>query len=532
MAAMTYKKPERFFEGAGVVIPEEAYYVPLENVTNTNKQDIRAMIDRSRFFSIFAPRQSGKTTFLTETCGQLHKDSTYVAILLSFQQYSELDKTRFYSLIQKSLYSQLVHRLREVDCDKLETVQQFLLGHQLHDHISFGQLFEELNRIIQFKKIVIFIDEFDGIPLDELGNFLTSLRELYLNYKGVKQKALYSVGLVGIRNVTKLVVGGISPFNIADQVDLPPFSLDNVRDLYAQYTAETNQHFTESAVKKVYEETGGQPWLVNRLGAILTLDVKPETTEPIDETDVDTAIQSLLMENNAHFDNLLEKAKLYKETFIEIVFDHVGYNPDDNDQSWLEQYGLIKRANGGAVVRNNIYKSRYVKTFFKEVHAYKDVSLQEYLLAGERLDIKRILLDFGRYIAQIGVNAFYEKKKPYEKTGQFLLTAWLYQFVSGGDGDLRYEAPSGLGRIDILLTYKGRKYIIETKVNRYDDIGQILEEGISQLCGKYLATEAVEEGFLVIFDTRMQVGALNKPQEHRVKDCTVTSFTISIGRPE
>jgi hypothetical protein len=182
----------------------------------------------------------------------------------------------------------------------------------------------------------------------------------------VKQKALYSVGLIGIRNITKLVVGGVSPFNIADNIDLPSFSLKNVRDLYDQYTEETNQPFTEAAVKKIYEETAGQPWLVNRLGTILTVDVKPGTVEPIDENDVETAIQRLLKEKNVHFDNLYEKAKLYKETFVEIVFDHVDYYPDDEDQSWLEQYGLIKDKDGHAVVANNIYKARYLKTFFRE----------------------------------------------------------------------------------------------------------------------------------------------------------------------
>jgi hypothetical protein len=85
--------------------------------------------------------------------------------------------------------------------------------------------------------------------------------------------------------------------------------------------------------------------------------------------------------------------------------------------------------------------------------------------------------------------------------------------------------------MDILLTYKGRKYIIETKVNRYD-INAILEEGITQLSGKYLATEAFAEGYLVVFDTRVPVGAGCKPQEHQVGDYTVTSFNISIGRPK
>jgi len=391
-------------------------------------------------------------------------------------------------------------------------------------------LFEELNQVIQFKKIVIFIDEFDGIPVKELENFLTTLRELYISYKKVKQKVLYSIDLIGIRNITKLIVGGVSPFNIADHVELPPFSLKNIRDLYSQYTEETNQPFTGEAVKKIYNETEGQPWLVNRLGTILTMEVKPETIDPIGVEDVETAIEILLSERNDHFDNLYEKAKPCKETFAKIVLDNVKYSPNDEDQTWLEQHGLIKKKEKKAVVANNIYRERYIETFFNEVEVPEDIFTAEYLAAGDRLNIRKILLDFDQYIAQIGVRAFYKEKKPYEKTGQFLLTAWLYRFTKNGIGNLRYETPSGLGRMDIILTYKKRKYIIETKVNHQDNIARILNQGINQLAYQYLATESVQEGYLVIFDTRTHAGAVCKSQDHLVGDKKITSFIIGIGR--
>ena len=451
-----YRKPERFFEDCGTVNPNAAYYVPLENVTNTKKQDIKTMVDAGRYFSIFAPRQSGKTTFLEEMCASLHKDNTYIAVILSFEECRNIEPAQFYELIEREFNKKLLQRLKETNYEKCAAVESFLENHHLKGHLFFMYLFEELNSIIEFKKIVIFIDEFDGIPMSELENFLTTLRELYLKYKKINRKALYSVGLIGVRNITKLIVGGVSPFNIADQVDLTPFSLKNVRDLFAQYTAETNQPFEEEAVKKIHEETAGQPWLVNRLGTILTIDVKPGTAEPIDEQDVERAIRALLKERNSHFDNLHEKAKLYKETFVEIVFDHVEYDPDNEDQTWLEQYGLIKNKDGKAAVANNIYKNRYVKTFFKDVKADREMSARDFSLPGERLDMESIILDFAQYIAQIGVRAFYEQKKPYEETGQFLLTAYLYQFVKGGEGDLRYEVQTGLGRMDDLLTYKGK----------------------------------------------------------------------------
>jgi hypothetical protein len=279
---MNYKKPKRMFEDSGVVDPKMSYHVELENVVNTKHQDIKTMVDLGRYFSIFAPRQSG--------------NQTYMAIILSFQDYKNLRSKRFYQLIQKDIYNQLINRLDAVNCPKLDAIRAYLDSHNLTDHICFRELFEELNCIIEFKKIVIFIDEFDGIPIDELENFLTTLRELYQRYKKQTDKALYSVGLVGIRNITKLIVGGVSPFNIADQVKLPPFTLKNVRDLYSQYTEETNQPFTEDAVKKVFDETAGQPWLVNRLGTILTVDIKPETTDPITADDVEKATDILLYE--------------------------------------------------------------------------------------------------------------------------------------------------------------------------------------------------------------------------------------------
>ena len=526
---MDYKKPIRIFEDSGTVDPRMSYHVELKNVVNTRKQDIKTMVDLGRYFSIFAPRQSGKTTYLENFCHTLEKDPAYVAIMLSFQKYRNLHRHRFYQLIQKDLYSQLTDRLEAVNCPKLDAIRAYLNTHNLTDHISFSELFEELNRKIEFKKIVILIDEFDGIPINELENFLTTLRDLYQKYKKRTSKALYSVGLVGIRNITKLIVGGISPFNIADQVKLPPFTLANVRDLYSQYTRETNQPFTEDAIKKVFNETAGQPWLVNRLGTILTVDIKPETMAPITAEDVEKGIMHLLKERNSHFDNLFEKAKLYKETFVRITFNGVDYNPDDEDQSWLEQYGLINEKNDKAVVANAIYKRRFLKAFFQESGAIADTSLKAYFTSDGFLNMKAILSDFEEYIMQIGVNAFYASQKPYEKTGQFLLTAWLYQFVEQGKGELSFEVSTGLGRIDILLTYQGRKYIVETKINR-SSLERTAEKAIDQLCGQYLLTERANEGYVVIFDPKTTVGELCTPQERLVQGKKILIFNIGIGK--
>lgn len=524
-----FKKPKRFFEDAGIVDPGSAYHVDLEKVSNTKRQDIKTMVDLGRYFSIFAPRQSGKTTFFEGVCRQLANDPTYIPILLSFQDYKSLQTQRFYNLIQKSLCRQLISRLTLVECPRLDVIKSYIETCTISDHISFRELFEELNRTVEQKKIVIFIDEFDGIPRDELENFLTTLRELYQEYKGREDKALYSVGLVGIRNITKLIVGGVSPFNIADQVKLPPFTLKNVRDLYAQHTEETNQPFTEEAVNRVHKETAGQPWLVNRLGTILTVNIRPETTDPITVEDVEKGVEVLLYEENSHFDNITEKAKQFKETFIDVVFNGVEYIPGDEEQSLLLTHGLIRAEGKDLFVANPIYKKRFTKTFFREAGAGIDIADRGYFTADGFLNMEAILSDFEEYVMQIGVNAFYASGKPYEKTGQFLLTAWLYQFVEGGKGDLRYEAPSGLGRMDILLIYQGRKHIIETKINR-SNIDKTIDRAVEQLSGKYLLTEKVDEGYVVVFDIKTKVGEVGAPQNRVVEGKEVLVFQLGIGK--
>lgn len=526
---MPYRKPLRIFENAGVVDPRTAYHVRIDNVVNTRNQDMRTMVDQGRYFSIFAPRQSGKTTFFRDFCRQLESDPTYIPILLSFQNFKNIDTLRFYQLILKKIRHQLIQRLEQTHCPQRDDVAQYFDTLTLSDHIGFYELFETLNHIVRFKKIVIFIDEFDGIPRSELENFLSTLRELYQNYKTRQDKALYSVGLVGVRNIPKLVVGGVSPFNIADQVRLPPFSLANIRDLYAQYTHETGQPFTPAAIQKVYEETAGQPWLVNQLGTILTINIKPATTAPIEAKDVEKAVKHLLKEKNSHFDNLYEKAKLFKEVFVEITFNGVGLLPYDDSQSWLEQYGLIKEKDNKATVSNPIYKKQFLKAFFHEIEKRVDTTARRYYLTDGALNMPTILADFEKYIIQIGVAAFYSTQNPLEVTGKFQLTAWLYQFISQGKGSLHYESRTGLGIMDILLIFGKTRYIIETKINRYKGT---LDDALEQLTEKYLATQSVDHGYIVMFNPHIQVGELCEPQLHRIGEKKIISFNIGIGKPD
>ena len=409
---MEYKKPKRYFERAGYVNPEKSYHVQLENVINELGQNMKEMVDEGRYFTIFAPRQSGKTTFFYYFCKQLEKESTYIAIQLSFQKLTHYLAEEFYQFVQNKLYFQLLNRLESVNCPHLKEVKDFLKVHQIKNNISFGALFEELNILIKRKKIVIFIDEFDGIPKHEISNFLTSLRKLYQEYKVNKNKALYSVGLIGIRNITKLTVSGVSPFNIADYIELPSFNYKNINDLYAQFTNETNKPFSTESVELIFQQTAGQPWLVNRLGSIITTDFNSETTIPFSKDDVEKAINTLILESNDHFYNLSEKMYLYKETFRKILFEKIKYNPEDRAQSFLKSYGLIKNNKTIANVYCPIYEKRF-KMFFEQDNFSDATKMDKQIfISYSREDKKWLdsLITYLKTLENVGIKFWYDKK--------------------------------------------------------------------------------------------------------------------------
>jgi hypothetical protein len=83
--------------------------------------------------------------------------------------------------------------------------------------------------------------------------------------------------------------------------------------------------------------------------------------------------------------------------------------------------------------------------------------------------------------------------------------------------------------MDILLTYGGRKYIVETKINR-SNIQKTLERAIDQLCEKYLLTEQSDEGCIVVFDIKIKVGEFCTPRRREVAGKQVLIFNIAIGR--
>jgi len=509
MSTSNQRRPQkRRFETQGNPIPGQHYLVENRHIVNQDGVPIEQLIGKGRYFTIFAPRQMGKTTFFVEFSRELQKDPLYVPILLSFQIVKDFETPHFYQEIQQDLTSQLLQRLEEVKCAKTDQVSTLCRNHSMVDHKSFKNFFAGLNKIIQRKKIVIFIDEFDGIPEQELANFLNTLREMYLGNKRDQTYLLHSIGLVGIRNFAQLnITGTISPFNIADQVRIPPFTLAEIENLYGQFTTETCQPFTPEACRRVQEETGGQPFLCNRLGQILTNDVKPGVVDPIDEPDVQKALKILHYENNAHFANIVDKARRYHQTLARIVLaGDVNYNVRREDVAELDLFGLIKAGpQGVAQPANPIYQRIFLDVFDldkTQQNIRPEFVVADYILDDGRLDMVAVLHSFSAFIQRLGVNLFaIFPGAPQEAIGQYLLLAYVDLIVKSANGDSNAEVLTGNGYADLKLLFRGQKFCLEMKM--WQGPAAFAQQDKKQIAD-YAASEGLNEGYLIYFDNRQK----------------------------
>ncbi|WP_343426960.1 AAA-like domain-containing protein [Candidatus Amarolinea dominans] len=152
--------------------------------------------------------------------------------------------------------------------------------------MALWNLFDQISDAAPQLRVVLIIDEFDATPPKRSRR---CCRPGEICISAAEYRALHSVILVGLQNIATLNLGRSSPFNIAHQLRLEGFSPDEVRQLLADFTVETGQGFAVGIVEEIHRLSGGHPFLVNRLAAILTEKVAPDRTRTISEADLQAA---------------------------------------------------------------------------------------------------------------------------------------------------------------------------------------------------------------------------------------------------
>jgi hypothetical protein len=517
------------FEICGPVDPKKNYVV-------SRKQEIAQLVElikKGRYIVIFAPRQTGKTTFFRWALDALvAEDDSYFPIQLDFQAYKKIPVTDFYHYLHIDLCKEILFCFKQYKFKKPKALGEFLDNSILKDHVSMISFFEQLNTIIK-KKVVIIIDEFDGIPTATVSEFLHSLRRIYLSKN--PERCPYSVGIVGVKSITQLNYDrSISPFNIQDEFALPNFSLLQVKELLEPYIKETKQAIEQQVIEDLHQQTAGQPFLVNRLAQILTSEI--QQTGDINQQHFDIAHQQLLEEQNVHLDHLItniRKNPRFESLLMGIISYDTGtpFNLRNELISELVTYGVLKKGvDGICEIANPIYQYCIVQTFKPLINGLERQYLPEdtddgffdYLTPDKKINMRELLKNFSNFIARAGYKILQVPDTPQEFIGQNLLFSYLDTFVRQVRGFMYLEVSTGRGRMDLIILHKGEKYIVETKIWE----GKSRFAAGKRQLAKYLKLEQVKQGYYVVFDHR------SKPQtietEELIEDRMIFSYVIPV----
>ncbi len=513
------------FETRGPVSPDRNYVVP----RTTELADFVNRVKQGRYIVIFAPRQTGKTTFFRWALEALsEEDPTYFPIQLNFEEYKNLSITDFYEDLYENIREEIEKVFQKRARGLSEAFSQFLESTRITNHLSMRRFFSRLSSLLKNKRFVIIIDEFDGTPNAAVNDFLHSLRRIYLS--DVNSRCPYSLGIVGVKNITQLNYDrSISPFNIQDEFALPNFTYEQVDELLAQYTDEVGQAFTPETIEAIHKQTAGQPVLVNRFAQILTEELNIPKSELITMAHFSKAHGQLLRGRNTNIEHLLtniRRDRRFEALLMKIVsYDEgVDFNLDTDIISELVAYGVIAEGpDGMCEIVNPIYQYRIMRAFKPIVNGLEQEYLpenaragfQDYLTQDGQIRMVALIDNFRDFIVRAGFKILQVPDTPQEYIGQHLLFAYLNQVVQIVGGTMYLEVQTGRGRMDLLILYKNQKYIVETKIWGGDTRYQAGKEQLAA----YLKSEKAVEGYYVVFDHR-------KTPHPRVETEIIEGFTI------
>jgi hypothetical protein len=494
----------RYFNVAGPCNDVEHYMIE----TSTRLQGVEQLIDMRHYFVIHSARQSGKTTYLHDLTKRLNAEGKYYVLYCSLETVQNIiEPERGIPAIVKNIKNKLANTNIPHSSDFANNA----------DYGDFtGVLETSLNKFCKLldKPLVILFDEADCLSEGTLISFLRQLRNGY-NDRSITP-FVHSVALVGMRNIRDYKVkvrpdsetlASASPFNvITKSLVLTNFTKEEIIQLYHQHTAETGQIFEEKAIELVWEQTQGQPWLVNAIAREAIVEIlQSNYTKPITAALIKESIQNIILRRDTHVDSLLERLKeeRVRKVLEPIIVGDTFVGRFTDDFFYVRDLGLITETSERLAPANPIYGEIIVRTLTYDsqqnlLQNFASYQLPRYLQEG-RIDIDFLMRDFQQFWRE-NSEIWIERYEYKEAAPHFILMAFLQRVINGG-GEVRREMAAGTGRVDICVEYANIKYPIEVKIC-YND--KYLEKGIVQLAN-YVDKLGCKEGWLVVFDRRPEI---------------------------
>lgn len=487
------------FNTAGPCIPGEHYMLPPERRLGA----VLRLIERQRYFTLHAGRQTGKTTSARWVVDHLNREGRFRALWVDIQiAREEPDPARAFEAVRYCLDAAVDGDLPDLgrpaeDARSVEPASSFVLRY-LRDLAARSD-----------RPLVVLFDEADGLVGATMVSFLTQLRQGYLDRSrtpfpssvvliGQRQVRDYALAIEERRAVAWL--GTTSPFNItAEAMTLGLFTEPEVAELLAQHTAVTGQRFEPEAVRRIWELGQGHPWLTCALAdQIVSKDVEDRAV-PITAAHVDAAKETIILERRSHIDSLiarLREPRVQRILAPMLAGERLPTDVLDDDVGYVLGLGLIRVAGGEYTIANPIYREVIPRTLtWVQQHSIHQPTAW-YVRPDGSLDMAKLMgafQVFWRKDGHLGAEGFgYREAGPH-----LMLMAFLQRVVNGG-GRVEREYGLGRGALDLMILWKEERYAIEVKIRRDTETE---EEALEQVA-RYLDHAGLAEGWLVMFDLR------------------------------
>lgn len=336
--------PVRYFNTTGPCNPEQHYTVIRPALISQGQR----LVEQGRYFTIFAPRQAGKTTYFQLLFRQLQPER-YTSIWLSFESLKTLTRNEFYEALDYILKQ------------KLTQAGVSPPDQPINNQFALRRFFDQLKQSAQ--TVVLVIDEFEGTPDIVLSELMHTFREMYHQ---PDLHALHSLILVGVSTIAELVVSEASPFNVVEELQLPYFTPAEVDELIQQYVAEVGQPFEPAVIQAIYDNTRGQPGLVGGLCAHLVDQVALDRVQPVRMDHFYQTLQHFLTERfDKNISNIIRKAREKQAFMLQLLFtsEPIPFTVNEPNIAYLYAHGVVDNQDGYVDIAVPLYSKALILAF-------------------------------------------------------------------------------------------------------------------------------------------------------------------------
>ncbi len=500
------RKAKRYFNTSGPNQPEKHYTLKRELFIEKGIQLVRD----ERYFTIWAPRQTGKSTYFRMLAKQL-EPLGYQVLHINVENFKKITEEEFLQF----LADEFQHTLG------IETGAK-----------SFAMLYNDLKRL-KGKNTVFIIDEIEGLNKDIFGQFLHTIRNLH-HFRN--DHLIKSVVLVGVSNIVGVIQDDASPFNIADNLEIPYFTAEETAQLLHMHEEETGQAFAPEVKEKLSAVTANQPGLVN--GFAYQMAERNPTKEVISYRDYLEVEDWYLTEAiDKNISNIVSKARVHRAFVEQLLFteQRVKYKINDDTVKFLHSHGLIKKGEDGYVefwvplYRKAVYDAFYPYSNGEGGRFFRHLDSHSLLDEAGRVDFDKLITNYKDYVKRRSFK-YFRSKDP--ETGEYQslkeaalaysFETYIQAFLQEVGGISYLEPHTGLGRCDLLLNIKGVEYVLEFKV--YQSPAKFAA-GKEQLA-YYTRTLGLNEGIYLVFVSNTVNLKAVKEQVETVKGVVIKTYLV------